>query len=49
MASEAVFRVHFEDGTKINVTATDTAAAKIEALKRQKGIVTKIKLNRERD
>jgi len=49
MASEAVFRVHFEDGTKVNVTAKDAAAAKIEALKRQKGIIAKIKLNRERD
>lgn len=40
------FRVHFSDGTKIDVRAEDAKGAQAEASKRHTGHVTKIKVIR---
>lgn len=41
------FRVHFEDGTKLDVLATDAKTAATEAGKRHPGLIRKTKLIRE--
>ncbi|MDI7864332.1 hypothetical protein MRS76_20545 [Rhizobiaceae bacterium n13] len=41
------FRVHFEDGEKVDVTAADTPAANKKALKQHVGIIRKTKIIRE--
>lgn len=42
------FRVHFEDGTKIDVSAATSVRAAEEAKRRHVGIVDKVKLIKER-
>lgn len=37
------FRVHFEDGTKLEVEADDPSGARSAAMKRHRGRITKIK------
>ncbi|MCM2472122.1 hypothetical protein HGO38_01355 [Rhizobium sp. CG5] len=41
------FRVHFEDGTKLDVQAVDAKTAATEAGQRHPGIIRKTKLIRE--
>ncbi|MBY2911392.1 hypothetical protein [Rhizobium leguminosarum] len=43
MSAETLFRVHFEDGTKLDVHATDTAGARKKAEAQSDGIIRKIK------
>ncbi|MBY5849636.1 hypothetical protein HFN51_03565 [Rhizobium leguminosarum] len=40
---DTLFRVHFEDGTKLDVTAADSTAASKRAGAQHAGIITKIK------
>lgn len=41
--ADTLFRVHFEDGTKLDVTAADSTAAGKSAGTQHAGIITKIK------
>ncbi|MGR9441652.1 hypothetical protein [Rhizobium leguminosarum] len=41
--ADTLFRVHFEDGTKLDVTAADSTAASKRAGAQHPGIITKIK------
>lgn len=41
------FRVHFEDGTKLDIQAADAKSAATEAGQRHPGIIRKTKLIRE--
>ncbi|MGO8093183.1 hypothetical protein [Rhizobium leguminosarum] len=45
--ADTLFRVHFEDGTKLDVQATDTASARKKAEVQTDGIIRKIKRVRE--
>ncbi|MGR9252706.1 hypothetical protein [Rhizobium leguminosarum] len=45
--ADTLFRVHFEDGTKLDVTAADATAAGKRAAAEHAGIVTKIKRVKE--
>ncbi|NTF87528.1 hypothetical protein G6L46_10370 [Agrobacterium rhizogenes] len=46
-AETQLFRVHFEDETKLDVQAADTNEARKIAWKRYDGIIRKIKIVRE--
>ncbi|WP_018516447.1 hypothetical protein [Rhizobium leguminosarum] len=41
--ADTLFRVHFEDGTKLDVHATDSSSATKAAVAQHDGIITKIK------
>lgn len=41
--ADTLFRVHFEDGTKLDIPAGDSAAATKAAGAQHAGIITKIK------
>ncbi|ANM12088.1 hypothetical protein [Rhizobium sp. N324] len=41
--ADTLFRVHFEDGTKLDVTAADTKAATKTAGDQHDGIIKKVK------
>lgn len=43
MPADTLFRVHFEDGTKLDVTAASSAAASKAASARHDGIIRKVK------
>ncbi|NEI60952.1 hypothetical protein [Rhizobium leguminosarum] len=43
MSADTLFRVHFEDGTKLDITAGDSASASKRAGAQHAGIITKIK------
>lgn len=43
-----LFRIHFEDGEKIDVPAKDAATANKAALARHDGIIRKTKIVREK-
>lgn len=43
------FRVHFEAGEPVDVTATNADEAREKALERRAGIITKVKIVREKD
>ncbi|MBB3608630.1 hypothetical protein [Rhizobium sp. BK602] len=43
-----LFRIHFEDGAKIDVAAKDAATANKAALARHDGIIRKTKIVREK-
>ncbi|MBB3297855.1 MULTISPECIES: hypothetical protein [unclassified Rhizobium] len=45
--ADTLFRVHFEDGTKLDVHATDTTSARKNAEAQSDGIIRKIKRIRE--
>ncbi|MBX5015915.1 hypothetical protein [Rhizobium lentis] len=47
MPAETLFRVHFEDGTKLDVEASDSTAASKAASARHDGIIRKVKRVRE--
>lgn len=47
MSAPLPFRVHYEDGTKLTVTATSPADARKQATDRHPGIITKIKIVKE--
>lgn len=48
MAKHVPFRVHFEDGTKLDVNDAETAQeASKKALQRHDGIIRKVKVVRE--
>ncbi len=47
MAKHVPFRVHFEDGTKLDVDAETAQEASKKALKRHDGIIRKVKVVRE--
>ncbi|MBO0142291.1 hypothetical protein JZX87_14080 [Agrobacterium sp. Ap1] len=44
-----IFRVHFEDGTKMNIPAKDSVSATKHAKRADDGIITKAKLVREKE
>lgn len=44
-----LFRVHFEDGEKLDIRAEDSSAATKIAKRRYDGIITKVKLVREKE
>ncbi len=46
--AQPLFRVHFEDGEKIDVTAKDAATANKAALAQHDGIIRKTKIVREK-
>ncbi|NTI27634.1 hypothetical protein [Rhizobium rhizogenes] len=46
-AETPLFRVHFEDETKLDVQAADATEARKLAAKRHDGIIRKIKIVRE--
>ncbi|MBB4574430.1 hypothetical protein [Rhizobium lentis] len=41
--ADTLFRVHFEDGTKLDITASDAAAAGKRAGDQHDGIIKKVK------
>ncbi|WP_190233720.1 hypothetical protein [Rhizobium sp. R339] len=43
MPAETLFRVHFEDGTKLDITAADATAAGKRASDQHAGIIKKVK------
>lgn len=45
--SPAPFRVHYEDGTKLTVTATSPDDARKQATAKHPGIITKVKIVKE--
>ncbi len=47
--SKPLFRVHFEDGTKLNIAADNSGDATKAAKRKYDGIVTKVKLVREKE
>lgn len=47
MTALPTFRVHFEDGEIVRVSAASPDAARKLALQRREGIVTKVKRDRE--
>ncbi|MBS9720212.1 hypothetical protein JYU29_05860 [Tianweitania sp. BSSL-BM11] len=47
MASQTLFRVHFEDGERVDVTAANPDAARAAAKKRHEGVITKVKRVRD--
>ena len=44
-----IFRVHFEDGHKMNIPAKDSVSATKNAKRAYDGIITKVKLVREKE
>ncbi|CDZ43064.1 Hypothetical protein NGAL_HAMBI1146_58370 [Neorhizobium galegae bv. officinalis] len=49
MTTKILFRVHFEDGTKLNVPADDSSDARRIAKRKYDGIVTRVKIVREKE